>query len=35
LVSTTGPVRTLFKQAKHLLGGHCKVFYEGSLPPPQ
>ena len=35
LVSTTGPVRTLFKQAKHLLGGHCQVFYAGSLPPPQ
>jgi AsmA protein len=35
LVSTTGPVRTLFKQAKHLLGGHCEVFYSGSLPPPQ
>jgi uncharacterized protein involved in outer membrane biogenesis len=35
LVSTAGPVRTLFKRAKHLLGGHCTVFYAGSLPAPQ
>ena len=35
LVSMTGPVHTLVKQAKHLLGGHCEVFYAGSLPPPQ
>jgi uncharacterized protein involved in outer membrane biogenesis len=35
LVSMSGPVHTLYKQAKHLLGGHCEVFYTGSLPPPQ
>jgi uncharacterized protein involved in outer membrane biogenesis len=35
LVSMSGPVHTLFKQAKHLLGGHCEVFYAGSLPPPE
>jgi uncharacterized protein involved in outer membrane biogenesis len=35
LVSMTGPVHTLFKQAKHLMGGHCEVFYAGSLPPPE
>jgi AsmA protein len=34
LVSMAGPVHTLFKQAKHMLGGHCEVFYAGSLPPP-
>jgi uncharacterized protein involved in outer membrane biogenesis len=34
-VSLSGPVHTLFKQAKHLLGGHCEVFYAGSLPAPQ
>ena len=35
LVSLTGPVHTLLKQAKHLLGGHCQVFYSGSLAAPQ
>jgi hypothetical protein len=35
LVSVTGPVRKVFKQAKHLVGGSCKVFYAGSVPPPK
>ncbi len=34
LVSVTGPVSKVFKKAKHLVGGRCKVFYAGSLPPP-
>jgi hypothetical protein len=34
LVSVTGPVRKVLKQAKHLLGGRCEVFYAGALPPP-
>jgi uncharacterized protein involved in outer membrane biogenesis len=35
VVSVTGPVRKLFKKAKHLVGGRCEVFYAGSLPPPK
>lgn len=35
LVSVTGPVRKLLKQAKHLVGGRCDVFYAGALPPPK
>jgi AsmA protein len=34
LVAVTGPVRKVFKKAKHLVGGRCQVFYAGSLPPP-
>ncbi len=35
LVSVTGPVRKLLMRAKHLVGGRCDVFYEGTLPPPK
>lgn|SRR5271165_2847892 len=35
LVSVTGPVRKLLKQANHLVGGRCDVFYAGALPPPK
>lgn len=35
LASLTGPVGSLFKQARKLLGGKCDVFYAGSVPPPQ
>ncbi|MGA2778846.1 MAG: AsmA family protein [Steroidobacteraceae bacterium] len=34
MVSLTGPVKTLVKQAKHLLGVRCEVFYSGALAPP-
>jgi len=33
LVSVTGPISSLVGKAKKLLGGKCKVFYEGSVPP--
>jgi len=35
VVSLAGPALHLLKQARHALGGHCEVFYAGSLPPPQ
>jgi AsmA protein len=31
----TGPVRTLLRQAKSLLGGKCEVFYTGSVAAPK
>jgi AsmA protein len=35
IVSTvSGPARTLFRQAKGLIGGKCEVFYSGSVEPP-
>jgi AsmA protein len=34
LRSVAGPVLKLFKQAKKILGGKCKVFYAGSVAPP-
>jgi len=33
--SLAGPGLHLLKKARHMLGGHCEVFYAGSLPPPQ
>lgn len=33
--SLAGPALHLLKKARHALGGHCEVFYAGSLPPPQ
>jgi hypothetical protein len=35
LQSVAGPVLKLFKQAGKLLGGKCKMFYEGSVEPPE
>ncbi|MGB8328426.1 MAG: AsmA family protein [Steroidobacteraceae bacterium] len=35
LGSFTGPMRKLFRQAKKLLGGHCEVFYAGSVVAPK
>ncbi len=35
LISLAGPVRKLVVQAKDLLGAQCKVFYAGSVGPPQ
>jgi AsmA protein len=35
LQTVAGPVLNLFKQANKLLGGRCKVFYEGSVAPPK
>jgi len=32
--SVAGPVLHLFKQADKLFGGRCKVFYDGSVAPP-
>ena len=32
--SLAGPALHLLKKARHALGGHCEVFYAGSLPPP-
>lgn len=32
--TVAGPVLKLFKQAKKILGGKCKVFYAGSVAPP-
>jgi len=34
LTSLTGPVRKLLRQAGNLLGGHCDVFYAGSVAAP-
>ncbi len=33
--SLAGPALHLLKKAQHALGGHCEVFYAGSLPPPR
>ncbi|MFI4866564.1 MAG: AsmA family protein [Steroidobacterales bacterium] len=36
LISLAGPALHLIRKATHALGGgHCQVFYSGSLPPPQ
>jgi len=35
LQTAAGPVITLLKQAKKLFGGRCKVFYDGSVAPPE
>jgi hypothetical protein len=35
LQTVAGPVLKLFKQAKKLIGGRCKVFYDGSVAPPE
>ena len=35
LASLTGPVGSLFKQARGFFGGRCDVFYAGSVAPPQ
>jgi uncharacterized protein involved in outer membrane biogenesis len=32
--SLAGPARELLRQAKSLFGGHCEVFYAGSVAPP-
>ena len=34
LTSLSGPARKLLRQAKSLFGGHCDVFYAGSVAPP-
>jgi AsmA protein len=34
LVSLAGPALHLLRKARRALGGHCEVFYAGSLPPP-
>jgi uncharacterized protein involved in outer membrane biogenesis len=34
LTSLAGPARNLLRQAKSLFGGHCDVFYAGSVAPP-
>jgi len=34
LTSPAGPVRKLLRQAKSFFGGHCDVFYAGSVAPP-
>ena len=34
LISLAGPARKLLSQAKSLFGGHCDVFYAGSVAPP-
>jgi hypothetical protein len=34
LTSLAGPARKLLRQARSLLGGHCDVFYAGSVAPP-
>jgi AsmA protein len=34
LRSFAGPARKLVRQAKSLFGGHCDVFYAGSVAPP-
>lgn len=31
----TGPVRTLLRQARTLVGGKCELFYTGSVAPPK
>jgi uncharacterized protein involved in outer membrane biogenesis len=35
VTSLAGPALHLIHKAEHALGGHCEVFYSGSLPPPQ
>jgi uncharacterized protein involved in outer membrane biogenesis len=35
LQTVAGPVLKLFRQAKNLFGGRCKVFYAGSVAPPE
>lgn len=35
LTSLAGPVRNLLKQAEKLIGGHCDVFYAGSVAAPR
>jgi uncharacterized protein involved in outer membrane biogenesis len=34
LTSLAGPARKLLRQTKSLFGGHCDVFYAGSVAPP-
>jgi hypothetical protein len=34
LTSLAGPARKLLRQAESLFGGHCDVFYAGSVAPP-
>jgi AsmA protein len=34
LGAIAGPTRKLLKKAKELFGGHCDVFYAGSVAPP-
>jgi uncharacterized protein involved in outer membrane biogenesis len=34
LTSLAGPARKLLRQAQSLFGGHCDVFYAGSVAPP-
>jgi hypothetical protein len=34
LTSLAGPARKLLGQAQSLFGGHCDVFYAGSVAPP-
>jgi AsmA protein len=34
LTSFAGPARELLRQTKSLFGGHCDVFYAGSVAPP-
>jgi len=34
LTSLTGPTRKLLRHAESLFGGHCDVFYAGSVAPP-
>jgi AsmA protein len=35
LSALTGPTRKLVEQAKELFGGHCEVFYAGSVATPK
>lgn len=35
LGTLVGPTRRLLRQAKHLFGGQCAVFYTGSVAPPK
>ena len=34
LTSLAGPARKLLRQTKSLFGGHCDVFYAGSVAAP-
>ena len=34
LTSLAGPARKLLRQGESLFGGHCEVFYAGSVAPP-
>jgi AsmA protein len=34
LTSLAGPARKLLRQGENLFGGHCEVFYAGSVAPP-